>query len=840
MSCLFSEKGLDLDTAISILENIEDYVTINQPPVKPKGGEVFIFIPDSPHEQENYKCDQYRWLNSGPKEIPRKNPLVKKQYFIGKLPQGKTQAFQKHCYVLVGDNRLPYPVLLHYIGDETVMVDYPHGNSKKSNSAYFAIAPSVRRDIANRSKSAMPTAIINSYKTSPSSYSVNEAGEKDINPVLTPRNKSQVRNIRRKQKLSNVKDCIPKDDLATLHSLGSELIGFCHYIRTQPELACIVGLNDISTEVENLMKLNNNVVVFSFHETYKVGRYTITPFNFVHAAFSDLPTVPSYFMISETCDFFAYEKFLQIVIDCIPALEECHTAVVTNQEYTFTSAITVSFPNWLQIYDWEILFAAARAFLRKLHVDIKDISMRIKQLKSLMSSESIEDYRLELERLKKDWPLGFCEYYLQVLQEPVEMRLGRWILERYKLYSPHLGVLRGVNPDLQLVIKNLQELKDVSLDVILPSLYHLQVYVYVNIQKGFCGVGKYNLSSSFKFLRRDIDELVLPSKVYEPAGIVKIFRVRGITLFSESSDLCDDDNTSLLQAQRIVEMGHISHSTDLKAFLVKSTSGSLHGVQLFPRESCSCSINQRCAHIMAVMLALGMPVTYDKKGSIKMIKPQVITTPSAEYVMESVQPKHDGTNVSEKADSAVAEMLNVDEKAGEETAHILHDAATTVSDANTVFTTMADAYQQSQNIVQVNSADLESVLSASQGNEVLMVVADTSGGDQKSLITYEVAQEAMLAYAQAHNQSVNSAANVEIVGLQTADSFTHNEHQEHIENNIPVSQAITIAQSHDGVTSAEQTNFDGVHGKRIKLDGDIRPEELILTMSEVMHKTNNL
>lgn len=75
-----------------------------------------------------------------------------------------------------------------------------------------------------------------------------------------------------------------------------------------------------------------------------------------------------------------------------------------------------------------------------------------------------------------------------------------------------------------------------------------------------------------------------------------------------------------------------------------------------------------------------------------------------------------------------------------------------------------------------------------------MVVADTSGGDQKSLITYEVAQEAMLAYAQAHNQSVNSAANVEIVGLQTADSFTHNEHQEHIENNIPVSQAITIAQ----------------------------------------------
>jgi len=72
------------------------------------------------------------------------------------------------------------------------MVDYPHGNAKKSASAYYATAPSVRKDIANRSKTSMPTAIINSFKNSPASFSVNENGEKDVNPVLTPRNKSQV------------------------------------------------------------------------------------------------------------------------------------------------------------------------------------------------------------------------------------------------------------------------------------------------------------------------------------------------------------------------------------------------------------------------------------------------------------------------------------------------------------------------------------------------------------------------------------------------------------------------------------------------------------------------
>ena len=37
-----------------------------------------------------------------------------------------------------------YFLLLHNIsGDESVMIDHPHGNTKKSNDPYFATAPSV-------------------------------------------------------------------------------------------------------------------------------------------------------------------------------------------------------------------------------------------------------------------------------------------------------------------------------------------------------------------------------------------------------------------------------------------------------------------------------------------------------------------------------------------------------------------------------------------------------------------------------------------------------------------------------------------------------------------------
>ena len=71
------------------------------------------------------------------------------------------------------------------------------------------------------------------------------------------------------------------------------------FIRTQPDLVCVVGLDNVVTEIENLMKLNNNSVVFSFQDSHKVGRYWITPFSFLHTLYVQQPAVPVYFLISE-------------------------------------------------------------------------------------------------------------------------------------------------------------------------------------------------------------------------------------------------------------------------------------------------------------------------------------------------------------------------------------------------------------------------------------------------------------------------------------------------------------------------------------------------------------
>ena len=520
---------------------------------------------------DNWKCDQYRWLNYGSKDIPKRDPLVKKLFFIGKNPNGKTSKFQRHVYTLIGDQRTPRPVLIHYLGDETIMIDHPHGNTKKSNEPYFATAPSVRKHISTKVKTAQGTS---NRILSNGGHSLD--GLDMQNPVLTPRNKIQVRNIRRNLKKTNEKQRPSAEDMATLYSLGTELPGFFHYVRTHPDFAIICGLNDLALEVENLLKLNTGPLVFSFHETFKVGKFYVTAFNFVHAAFSDRPVIPLHFLITESTDEYPlYERLLKTVSENVPMLDQFETAVVTSQENNFATPLNMVFPNFMQVYDWELVLVTARSWLRKNTQNVKIITDRAEDMRVLLNSPSYEEFLQNLDKLKQQWDEGFINYFNDCLLEIIRKRLGRWLLERYKLYHPQMGVIGARNLDLQIVVRHLQELKEVTLDILLPSLYHLQLYLSTNILKGFCGLGRYKLSPELHFLRREPDELILPNKLYEPQEIVNILKVRGISLvFEELQE--EGEVGSVIQAQRIVELDNIIHCHQLQVCLGVSSLNLLY------------------------------------------------------------------------------------------------------------------------------------------------------------------------------------------------------------------------------------------------------------------------
>ena len=70
---------------------------------------------------DDWRCDQFRWVNQGVTKLPRKGPKLKKLYFDTDTPNGPSKEFQRHGYQLLDDKSV---TLIHYLGDEKAAIDF--------------------------------------------------------------------------------------------------------------------------------------------------------------------------------------------------------------------------------------------------------------------------------------------------------------------------------------------------------------------------------------------------------------------------------------------------------------------------------------------------------------------------------------------------------------------------------------------------------------------------------------------------------------------------------------------------------------------------------------------
>lgn len=143
----------------------------------------FLFVDD-------WKCDQYRWFQNAMKDIPSSNPVFKKRYYVNVIPDGKSSKFVRHSYTPLSEKE--NYVLIHYIGDHTTAVRFPHGNCKnKQQKPFVRTCPSILSTAKNTVDS--PANVYKQLISKPCQSA-------DLQPVLVPRNVKQVRNAQASQR----------------------------------------------------------------------------------------------------------------------------------------------------------------------------------------------------------------------------------------------------------------------------------------------------------------------------------------------------------------------------------------------------------------------------------------------------------------------------------------------------------------------------------------------------------------------------------------------------------------------------------------------------------------
>ena len=109
-----------------------------------------------------------------------------KKYFIADTPEGQNPGFKRHSHTLLDSTKLS--TLVHYIGDESIGSQHPHGN-RKGQKPYIKTCPSVLQSMSKIQDS--PTNVYKQMIQAPQCL-------QEQQPVLMPRNIKQIKNVQAK------------------------------------------------------------------------------------------------------------------------------------------------------------------------------------------------------------------------------------------------------------------------------------------------------------------------------------------------------------------------------------------------------------------------------------------------------------------------------------------------------------------------------------------------------------------------------------------------------------------------------------------------------------------
>ena len=257
--------------------------------------------------------------------IPRSAPVVKKLHFSCVLPSRElSKTFRRLAFYLISAKESQVSaVLIHYIGDESVAEEFPHGNSKHSPVNHYRTCPSVLNKMSTVAD--LPS---NVYKKTISSNRC----PPELQASCMPHNKRQVINLQQKERQ---KSRLSHDALYNLHEIAYDLDNFVKIITTFPNLVVICGLNNLLAELDMVLQLDSNQYqLLSYDTTFELGDFYLSPLLYRHTLFKSCPAIPALFLIHERKFQRDHETFMEYLSTLVPTLGKGKKRVplVTDEE----------------------------------------------------------------------------------------------------------------------------------------------------------------------------------------------------------------------------------------------------------------------------------------------------------------------------------------------------------------------------------------------------------------------------------------------------------------------------------------------------------------------------
>lgn len=603
-------KPLDVDTVVDILRNSERYSSIacNSIPADPKAGNVFLFIPKSDAEQGNYKQDQYMWINHGPKSIPAKSPIIQKQYYVAKLPDGRPSKFHKSVYSLLHDRRPLKPCIVQYMG------------------SMDGIAISTKRSRNQVSRQSGESSCGTPFKKG-RTYGIGSVAV--ARPVSVQPRKLPVN----------------RDDFRQLHELAYNLNGFINSLHVSPKFYCILSSKELTEHLEAILQVNANssdIVQFSYCTSYEFDGLVLSSLSFTHVSFDGRPAIPSHFIIHEKDDSTFHEELFRTVLDQVPSLKTIVSPIVTEADPVKDNCIAEMGLKMVPVSSWKETIVLAKEWLYANGANQQEVATGLDDMRKLMSHESVEKYEEGLLQCREHWGESLQEYYATNIDPMVRAKLGRWLLDKWNFFNPYTGVNDIKNDCLELVVQHLQSMGNVTACNIVLACYLVQLYVKKEIKDGINNIGRFIARDNSAIFKASVSSWKPVPFLCLPDNIVPY--IKNDQLIIQDGNLVqreeiDARKALLSKGKRIYENRGVHHDWTMQAFIVKDMERPGEGflVKLHPRATCSCDSTMFCQHIIAVKISIGV----DMENDMERLDSKFVTRAlkSCENAADGIKPK---------------------------------------------------------------------------------------------------------------------------------------------------------------------------------------------------------
>ena len=445
--------------------------------------------------------------------------------------------------------------------------------------------------------------------------------------INTPRNQNQIKNFKKEV---DRQFRISHDAFFNTYQLCYQLQfkdrkgeskDFLRHFQIYPTVCIHLIPHPLLENLEVLLKVSSHPVILHYDTVFNMGDFYLSTLVCRNSIFQKDPITPVAFFIHSRRLKEDHLLFMKSLRHSLPLLASKRLLIVTDREFDFSGV----FPLCLNAFCWNHLERDLHFYLKNANCKPSEISFYANAFKALMIEESEEDFNTAWISVKNTFTNStVLQYFEQKLLPAFKEHSSIWKLRDMGVSNPENGLTNNPAESMNAVLHNLQGWKQVPLDVICVSLFHLSCYYQRETIRAYHLCGSWQFKDAFTYLQRDPSLIPFLPKGIDPKDIVNKAR-EGISFSCNADEPCSDtdepSNAKSSKANSIIkgdsQLALAKEAiydkrvmlTDKGCWMVRAADDETpYAVRLFPKESCSCPSVRMCYHIMACKLMIGQEI----------------------------------------------------------------------------------------------------------------------------------------------------------------------------------------------------------------------------------------